>query len=213
MKVEQLNTSTPFSQLERAAELDAAVLLDEVKQGFLPTIDLHLPMYAERISRLRETGLLQHVTGTRIDKIIDEFDDPHKTTFIATDDDQIVGIGRVRIRPELDTAVLYGFNIEKAHRGSQAGLSILEQCVNLISEYGQKSGKKMKVRINRYSMTEKKKPVISLMARRLNKAYGENTVETEIDDWDGQPFIKFTTDLPTFAALVDRYGNTLPDFL
>lgn len=213
MRIEQLSVQSSFDQIEQAAQLEADVLLDEVKQGNLPTIDIHLPRFAERIARLRETGLLQHVTGTRLDKIVDEFDDPYKTTFIATDEDRIIGIGRVRIRPELDTAVLYGFNIDKTHRGSQAGLSLLEQCVNLISEYAEKHSKNMKVRINRYSMTEKKKPAISLMTRRLNKAYGQNTVTVENDDWDGQPFMKFTTDFQTFAALVDRYGDTLPELL
>jgi len=213
MRIEELSIRSSFDQIEKAAQLEADILLDEVKNGNLPTIDLHLPKFAERISRLRETGLLQHVTGTRLDKIVDEFDDPFKTTFIASVEDRVVGIGRVRIRPELDTAVLYGFNIDKTHRGTQAGLSLLEQCVNLISEYAEKHDKKMKVRINRYSMTERKKPAITLMTRRLNKAYGQDTVTVENDDWEGQPFMKFTTDFQTFAALVDRYGDTLPEFL
>ena len=62
-------------------------------------------------------------------------------------------------------------------------------------------------------MTERKKPAITLMTKRLNKAYGQNTVTVENDDWEGQPFMKFTTDFQTFAALVDRYGDTLPEFL
>ncbi len=197
--------------IEQAAHLESNVLIEQVKSGQLPTIDLHLPIGAKRIDRLRQIGLSEHVFGTRLKKIIDEFDDINRTTFVASIGDSVVGIGRVRIRPELDTAVIYGFNIAKDYRGSQAVLLILEQCVDLISEHGSKTGKDMKVRINRYSRTERKKPTISSMANRLNHVHGSDTVRVENDIWDGEPFVKFTMNLPTFAAMVDRYGNLLAE--
>ncbi len=209
MNFEHLSFESPFHLIEASAQLESVVLLEEVKARRLPIIDLHLPYYAERISRVREQGLFTHVVETRLERMFDDFNDPMRSTYIARDESGVVAIGRVRIRPEMNTAVLYGFNVKRNERGSAAALGILEKCMEQIEAYSFTQKVPTQVRINRYNLTENKKPAISLMARRLNHVYGEGSVQIEEDNWDGEPFLKFTTSYLMFASLVDRYADKL----
>lgn len=213
MQIEKLSFQSSFALIESTALLESDVLLDEVMARRLPTIDLHLPHYAERIARVRERGLFAHVVETRLVRMFDDFNDPMRTTYIAQDEDSVTAVGRIRIRPEMHTAVLYGFNVKSENRDSTAALGILERCMEQIEAYSSTQTEPTQVRINRYKITESKKPAISIMASRLNQTYGKDTVQIEEDFWDGEPFLKFTTNYLTFASLVDRYADKLATFI